>query len=216
LANEKANPKGRLWNTLVNGFQPSVDPQSRGCFVEEARMIESLYIVDSSGLCLFSSPLGSSKILEPNLLCGFITAQNQYFKAAFGENTSKFTLEKKEIILQMVNFENRSLLLAISYTVDDKKEEKFSKIILNNLAKALRSKQVALTIMIEGSTETLGEELGKIVEGTMSSIPCLYLVKGFLGITDHCNKVDAPITDGRPCDFNYAVRQCNYYMPRTS
>ncbi len=178
-------------------------------------MIESLYIVDSSGLCLFSSPLGPSKSSDPDLVCGFITAQNQYFKDAFGENTSKFTLEKKEIIMQNVDLKGRSLLLAIAYAIEDKKEEKFSKVILANLAKALKNKESALTIIIEGLTKTLKEELGQVVEKTLSSILCPYLVKGFLGITDHCDKIDAPIRDGRPCDFNYAVKLCEYYIPRT-
>jgi hypothetical protein len=178
-------------------------------------MIESLYIVDSSGLCLFSEPLGPTKSFDPDLVCGFITAQNQYFKDAFGESTSKFTLEKKEIIIRTVDLKSRSLLIALAYAVDDKTEEAYSKVLVNNLAKALRAKESVLRIIVEGPAKTLKDELSQVVEKTFSSIFCLYFVKGFLGITDHCNKVDLPITDGRPCHFQYAVKECNYYMPRT-
>jgi hypothetical protein len=177
-------------------------------------MIESLYIVDSSGLCLFSEPLGSTKSVEPDLVCGFITAQNQYFKDAFGESTSKFTLEKKEIMIQTVDLKSRSLLLALSYAVGDKKEEAYCKVLVNSLSKALRSREGVLRIIAEGPAKTLVDELAQVVEKTFSSILCLYFVKGFLGITDHCNKADVPITDGRPCHFCYAVTECNYYMPR--
>jgi hypothetical protein len=183
-------------------------------FVGMVEMIESLYIVDSSGLCLFSESLGTAKSIDPDLVCGFITAQNQYFKDAFGEATSKFTLEKKEIIIQTVDLKSRSLLLALAYTVDDKTEANYSKVLINSLAKALRTKESVLRIIAEGPASTLKAELGQTVEKTFTSTLCLYFVKGFLGITDHCNKADLPITDGRPCHFNYAIRECNYYMPR--
>jgi hypothetical protein len=178
-------------------------------------MIESLYIVDSSGLCLFSEPLGSARSIEPDLVCGFITAQNQYFKDAFGESTSKFTLERKEIMIQTVELGSRSLLLALAYAAGDKKEEAYSKVLVNSLAKALRTREGILRIIAEGPAKTMRNELGQTVEKTLSNILCLYLVKGFLGITDHCDKADVPITDGRPCHFCYAVNECNYYMPRT-
>jgi len=183
-------------------------------FMGKVEMIESLYVVDSSGLCLFSESLGAAKSIDPDLVCGFITAQNQYFKDAFGETTSKFTLEKKEIIIQTVDLKSRSLLLALAYAVDDKQEANYCKVLVNSLAKALRTKESVLRIIAEGPATTLKAELGQMVEKTFSSTPCLYFVKGFLGLTDHCNKADLPITDGRPCHFYYAVKECNYYMPR--
>lgn len=178
-------------------------------------MIESLYIVDPSGLCLFSAPLGPTKNFDADLVCGFITAQNQYFKDAFGESTSKFTLEKKEILIQTVDLKGKNVLLAIAHAVGNKKEEKFSKTILDNLAKTLKSKEKVFMNITDGLTRASKEELGKIVEKALKSIPCLFLVKGFLGITDHCEKIDGPITDGRPCDFDYAVKQCDYYSSRS-
>jgi hypothetical protein len=178
-------------------------------------LIESLYIVDSSGLCLFSAPLVPMKQFEPNLVCGFIVAQQHYFRDAFGEDTKKFTLEKKEILIQTVDLKSRGILLAIAHALGNEKEEKFSKIILDNLAKGLKSKEKVFRSLSDGVTQSFEEEIAELVKKTLKSIPCLYLVKGFLGITDHCDKIDAPITDGRPCDFDYAVKQCEYYSAKS-
>jgi hypothetical protein len=79
----------------------------------------------------------------------------------------------------------------------------------------LKSREKVFMNITDGLTRASKEELGEIVEKALKSIPCMYLVKGFLGITDHCDKIDAPITDGRPCDFDYAVRQCDYYSSRS-
>nr|MDO8100801.1 hypothetical protein [Candidatus Njordarchaeota archaeon] len=178
-------------------------------------MIESLYVVDSSGLCLFSSPRIAVKQFEPNLVCGFIVAQHHLFQDAFGEETRKFTLEKKEILIQNIDLKDRNILLAIAHTIGDEREEKSSKIILDSLTKAFKNKEKIFRNLSGGVTRDFEEEISELVEKTLKAIPCLYLVKGFLGITDHCDKIDAPITDGRPCDFDYAVKRCEYYSAKS-
>nr|MDO8135607.1 hypothetical protein [Candidatus Njordarchaeum guaymaensis] len=178
-------------------------------------MIESLYIVDSSGLCLFSSPLVPLKQFEPNLVCGFIVAQHHCFQDAFGEETRRFTLEKKEILIQNVDLKDRNVLLAIAHTIGSEKEEKFSRIILDSLTKAFKNNEKIFRNLSEGVTKDFEEEMAELVKKTLKAVPCLHIVKGFLGITDHCDKIDAPITDGRPCDFDYAVSQCEYYSAKS-
>ncbi|WXG47372.1 MAG: hypothetical protein WED05_12050 [Candidatus Atabeyarchaeum deiterrae] len=178
-------------------------------------MIESLYIVDSSGICLYSAPLSSAKQVGSDMICGFIVAQNQYFQEAFGESTKKFTLEKKEILIQTVDLKSRNVLLALSYNLGDKREESFAKTILDGLSRSLKGKEQIFKNLPGISTKELDEELSKILEKTLKNILCLYLVKGFLGITNHCRKTDTPITDDRPCDFNYAVFHCDRYNLKT-
>jgi hypothetical protein len=178
-------------------------------------MIESLYILDSSGLCLLASPLVPMKRFEPNLVSGFIAAQYQYFQDAFGEQTRRFMLEKKEVMIQSTDLKESKILLAIAHTIGNNKEEKFSKIILDNLVKAFKTKEEIFAGLSDGVTKSFAEELSRLVYETLEAIPCLYLVKGFLGITNHCDKIDSPITDSRPCDFQFAVTKCEYYLPET-
>jgi hypothetical protein len=177
------------------------------------RVIESLYVVDSSGLCLFSSTLTGAKQSESDLVCGFIVAQFQYFRDAYGEETKKFTLEKKEIRIQTYEADNQTIILAITYALGNEREEKFSALILDKLAKALKPKEDILASIKEGVPKALEGGIAEIVDDVFKKTACLYLVKGFMGITDHCDKVDAP-TGGRPCDFNYAVKQCEFYSSR--
>jgi hypothetical protein len=183
--------------------------------VEDKQMIESLYIIDSSGLCLYSSPLMPMKQFEPNLVCGFIVAQHHYFQDTFGEETRRLMLEKKEILIQTVDTKDKKIILAIAHAIGDEREEKFSKIILDNLAKVIKSKEKVFSKVSDGITQDFEKDVAEIVTKTLRAIPCLYLVKGFMGITDHCNKIDAPITDGRPCDLIYAVNQCEYYSAKS-
>lgn len=176
-------------------------------------MIESLYIVDSSGLRLFSSPLSGAKQPESDLISGFIVAQFQYFRDAYGEETKKFTLEKKEILIQTYDAEGKTIILAITYESGNEREEKFSALVLDRLAKAIKPKQDIFRGIDGGVPKELQGGIAEIVEDVLRRTACLYLVKGFMGITDHCDKVDAP-TGGRPCDFSYAVRQCEFYSSR--
>jgi hypothetical protein len=177
------------------------------------RLIESLYVVDSSGLCLYSSTLIRSKAPEPDLVCGFIVAQFQYFRDAYGEETRKFTLEKKEMLIQTYEADGKTIILAMTYQLGNEREEKFSSVILNKLAKALKPREGLFRDIDKGVPRVLQGGIAEIVDDVMKGTACLYLVKGFMGITDHCDKVDAP-TGGRPCDFNYATKQCEFYSSR--
>ena len=176
-------------------------------------MIESLYVVDSSGLCLFSSTLTRAKEPEPDLVCGFIVAQFQYFRDAYGEETRKFTLEKKQILIQTYEADGKTIILAITHALENEREEKFSAVILDRLVKALKPKEGIFRDIEAGVPKSLQGGIAEIVDDVLKRTSCLYLVKGFMGITDHCDKVDAP-TGGRPCDFNYAVKQCEFYSSR--
>lgn len=176
-------------------------------------MIESLYVLDSSGLCLYSSTLIRLKQPEPDLICGFIVAQFQYYRDAYGEDTKKFTLERKEIQIQTVEVQSNTIILAVEYSLGNDKEEKFSAALLDRLTRELKSKEEIFGVLGEAVPKALTGGIAEIVDDVLRRIPCLYLVKGFMGLGDHCNKIDAP-TGGRPCDFSYAARECEYYSSK--
>jgi hypothetical protein len=169
--------------------------------------------VDSSGLNLFSSPLSGFKQPESDLISGFIVAQFQYFRDAYGEETKKFTLEKKEILIQTYDADGKTIILAIAYESGNEREEKFSALLLDRLAKALKPKQDIFRGIDKGVPKVLQGGIAEIAEEVMKRTACLYLVRGFMGLADHCDKIDAP-TGGRPCDFNYAVKECEFYRSR--
>jgi hypothetical protein len=157
--------------------------------------------------------LTRAKEPEPDLVCGFIVAQFQYFRDAYGEETRKFTLEKKEIRIQTYEVDGKTMILAVTHALGNDREEKFSAIILDKLIKALKPKEGIFQGIAAGVPKALQGGITEIVDDVFKKTPCLYLVKGFMGITDHCDKVDAP-TGGRPCDFNYAIKQCEFYSSR--
>jgi hypothetical protein len=173
-------------------------------------MIESLYIVDSAGICLLSAPLMPVKLLNPELTGGFIVAEHHGFREALGEAPRKLTLEKREFLIQRVESKKKSLLIAIAYALGKEKEERFAKIVLERLARRLKRSNF-FERYTEGAAKVPDKELEEAVVDTLKGIPCPRLVKGLLGITNHCQKIDAPITDNRSCDFNYAVSECQHY-----
>lgn len=173
-------------------------------------MIESLYIVDSAGICLLSAPLMRVKPLNPYLTAGFILAEHHGFTQALGEAPRKLTLEKREFLIQRVESKKKNVLIAIAYAIGKVKEEKFARIVLDSLAGRLK-KSSFFERYTEGAATVPDEELEEAVVDTLKDIPCPHLVKGLLGITNHCQKIDTPIKDSRPCDLNYAVNECLSY-----
>lgn len=178
---------------------------------EAVNLIQSLFIVDSSGVCLFSLPLASGKQFEANLLSGFIVAEYECFRDAFGEETRRLSLERKEILIRNIGFRTRKLLLVIVHALNSEKEDGYSAVLLDHLAKALKKKGQVVGRLPKGVADESDTGLGEIVEDTLKSLPCPYLVKGFMGITNHCQKVDSPIKSNQTCDFAYATRQCRRY-----
>jgi hypothetical protein len=174
-------------------------------------LIQSLYIVDSSGVCLFSLPLASVKQFEPNLLSGFIVAECECFRYAFGEDTKRLSLERREILIRNVGLKTRDLLLVIVHALNSEKENGYTEVLLDHLSKALRKKGHVVRRLPKGVADESDTAFKEIVESTLKSIPCPHLVKGFMGITDHCQKVDSPIKSNQSCDFAYATRLCQYY-----
>jgi hypothetical protein len=177
-------------------------------------MIESLYIVDSAGICLLSAQLTPGEMLSPHLTSGFIVAEHHGFQEAFGEAPRKLTLEKREFLIRRVESKNKDILIAIAYALGKEKEERFARIVLERLAQRLKESKF-FEHYTEGAAKLPDEELEKAVVDTLNSIPCPHLVKGLLGITNYCQKIDAAITDSRSCDLNYAVNKCERYSLRS-
>jgi hypothetical protein len=173
-------------------------------------MIESLYIVDSAGICLLSAPLMHGTALNPDLTSGFIVAEHNGFRQTLGEAPRKLTLEKREFLIQRVESKKKNLLIAIAYAIGKEKEKRYAKIVLEKLAERLKKSRF-FERYTEGAAKVPDEELEKAVVDTLKGIPCPLLVRGLLGITNHCQRVDAPVTDNRPCDFSYAVNECRHY-----
>jgi hypothetical protein len=179
-------------------------------------MIESLYIMDSSGLCLYSTPLAAKERYDPDLISGFMTAQQKSFKRFYGESTRILTLQKRQILLQNVDIKDRNMLIAIAHEIGNPKEEKTSKTLLEGLVTGLKSrKDRILKEPPSIVTDVIHHELELIVDRTLKSIRCVFFTKGFLASKDQCERTNSP-TDGRPCDFYYAVRQCERYSPQTT
>jgi hypothetical protein len=173
-------------------------------------MIESLYIVDSAGICLLFSPLMQVQTLNPDLTGGFIMAQQDGFRQTLGEAPRRLTLEKREFLIQRVESKKKNLLIAIAYGLRKEKEERYARTVLETLADRLKKSRF-FERYTEGAAKVPDEELEEAVADTLKSIPCPLLVRGLLGITNHCQRIDAPITDNRSCDFNYAVNKCQHY-----
>jgi hypothetical protein len=182
----------------------------------EEKMIESLYIVDSSGLCLYSTPLAAKERYDPDLISGFMIAQQKSFKQFFGESTKVLKLQKRQILLQNLDLKDRNMLIAIAHEIGNEKEEKSSRAIIESLVIGLKSKKDR--ILKEPAsvvTDGIRRELEAIVNKTLKSTKCVFFVKGFLAAKDQCERTNSA-SDNRPCDFYYAVNQCERYSPRTN
>lgn len=165
---------------------------------------------------MYSAPLAAKERYDPDLISGFMVAQQKSFKQLFGESTSVLTLQKRQILLQSVNLKDRSLLIAIAHELGNPKEEKFSKAILEGLITTLKNKKdKILREPPSAVTETVRRELDKIVSRTLEDIPCLYFVKGVFLSRSRCERTNS-LTEGRPCDFNYAVKECDRYNAKES
>lgn len=176
-------------------------------------MIESLYIVDSAGICLLSASLMPVKTPDPHLTACFIVAEHHGFQETLGEAPRKLTLEKREFLIQRVESEKKNILIAIAYALGKEKEERFARIVIERLAERLK-KSKFFGRYTEGAARVPDEELENAVVDTLTGIPCPHLIKGLLGITNHCQKIDATMMDSRSCDFNYAVNKCQHYTTR--
>jgi hypothetical protein len=174
-------------------------------------MIQALYIVDSSGVSLFFLPLSSVKHFEPNLLSGFLTAEYECFRDAFGEETRRLSLERKEILIRKVTMKTRNLLLVIIHALESEKEDGCLEVLLDHLSEALKKEEQVVKRLPKGVADESGTGLDEIVEQTMKSLPCPYLAKKFMGITHRCEKDDSPIKSHLQCDFAYATQLCQRY-----
>jgi hypothetical protein len=182
----------------------------------EPKMIESLYIMDSSGLCLYSAPLAAKERYDPDLISGFMIAQQRSFKQLYGESTRILTLQKKQIILQNVDLKDRNMLIAIANDIGNPKEAKTTKTLLEFLVADLKNRKDR--ILKEPSsvvTDTIHHELELIVNKALKGVRCPFFAKGFLASKDQCERTSSS-TDGRPCDFCYAVKECDRYNPRVT
>jgi len=174
-------------------------------------LVESLIIIDSSGLCLYSAPLAVKAQYDPDLISGFIIAQQKSFKQFFGENTNVLKLQKRQILFQGVDLRDRNLLIAITHEIDNRKEEKIARTILEGIVATLKTrKDRILGEPASVVTDKIQNELEKIVEKTLKGIRCPFFLQGFLAVKNHCQKTNSA-TDDRPCDFNYAVKKCERY-----
>ena len=173
-------------------------------------MIESLYIIDSSGICLLSAPLMPTRVLNPELTGGFMLAEHLGFRQALGEAPRKLTLEKRGFLIRRVESKKKNLLIAIAYILSEKKGERLAETVLESLAKRLK-KGKFFGRYTEGEAKIPNEELEEAVADTLERIPCPYLIRGLMGITNHCRVIDAPITDSRQCNLGYAVNECQQY-----
>jgi hypothetical protein len=177
-------------------------------------VIESLYIMDSSGLCFYSAPLAAKEHYDPDLISGFMVAQQKSFRQFFGESTKVLSLQKRQILLQSVDLKDRNLLIAIAHEIGNPKEEKISRGIIESLVTGLKSRKDKIFQGPESSaTYTIRQELGAIVDKTLKSIRCIFFIKGFLAVKDECERTNSP-TGNRPCDFYYAVKKCERYTVR--
>jgi hypothetical protein len=148
--------------------------------------------------------------LNPDLTGGFIVAEHNGFRETLGEAPTRLTLQKREFLIQRVESKKKNLLIAIAFALGSEKEERFAKIVLRNLSERLKKSRF-FDRYTEGAAKVPDEELEEAVTNTLKSVPCPLLVRGLLGITNHCQKIDAPITDNRSCDFDYAVNKCQLY-----
>jgi hypothetical protein len=177
-------------------------------------MIGSLYIVDSSGICLLFAPLMHTKKPNSDLTGGLIVAEDLAFQELLGEAPRKLTLEKREFLIRRVESKKKNVLIAIACALGKEKEERFANIVLERLAERLK-KSKFFDRYTAGAATVPDPELEEAVADTLKGIPCPGLVRGLMGITNYCQKMDAPITDNRSCDYNYAVNECRHYMTRT-
>jgi len=173
-------------------------------------LIESLYIIDSAGICLISAPLMPVKLLNPELTGGFIVAEHLGFREAIGESPRKLSLEKREFLIRRVESRKKMVLIAIGYAIGEKKDERFAEAVLEGLAERIK-KSNFFKRYIEGEAKVPDEDLQDAVSDTLKEIPCPRLVRGLLGVTNHCQKIGAPIMDNRPCNLKYAVDECQHY-----
>ena len=172
--------------------------------------------MDSSGLCLYSAPLAAKERYDPDLISGFMTAQQKSFKQFYGESTKILTLQKRQILLQNVDLKDRNMLIAIAHDIENPKEAKTSKTLLEALVAGLKSrKDRILREPASVVTDAIQHELELIVNKTLKSFRCPFFTKGFLASKDQCERTNSP-TGGRPCDFHYAVKECDRYNPQTT
>lgn len=182
--------------------------RSRG---DAANLIDSLYIVDSSGVCLFSLPLSSAKQFEPNLLSGFLVAEYECLRDAYGEDAKRLSLERKEILIHKVPLKTRNLLLVIVHTSNGEKEDGYSEVLLDHLAEALKKEARVVKRLPSGVADESDTGLDRVVEKTLKSLPCPYAARGIMGIKHYCRNDDSPIKNHLLCDFSFATRECTRY-----
>jgi hypothetical protein len=106
-------------------------------------------------------------------------------------------------------------LIAIAHQIGNEKEEKCSRTIIESLVTSLKTKKDR--ILKEPAsvvTDAIHSEVEAIVNKTLKDTKCVFFVKGFLAIKDRCERTNSP-TGNRPCDFYYAVNQCERYNPQT-
>jgi hypothetical protein len=179
-------------------------------------MIESIYIVDSSGLCLYYTPLAAKERYDPDLISGFMIAQQKSFKQFFGESTKVLKLQKRQILLQNVDLKDRNTLIAIAHEIGNEKEEKCSRAIIAALVTGLKNRNdQILKEPASVVTDEIRRELEAIVNKTLKATKCAFFVRGFFVAKDQCERTNSP-TGNRPCDFYYAVNQCERYNPPAS
>jgi hypothetical protein len=133
------------------------------------------------------------------------------FSGCLRRGTRRLSLERKEILIRQVNLKERNLLLVIVHALNSEKEDSYLEVLLDHLSEALKKEGRVFKRLPKGVADESSREIEGIVKQTLKSLPCPYLVKGFMGITHRCQKDNSPIRSYLQCDFANATQLCQRY-----
>jgi hypothetical protein len=163
---------------------------------------------------MYFLPLSSAKQFEPNPMSGFLVAEYECFRDAFGEETRRLSLERKEILIRKVAMKERNLLLVVVHALNSDKEDSYLEALLDRLSDALKKEGGIVKRLPKGVADESCAGIEEIVKQTLKSLRCPYLVKGLMGIKHHCQKDDSAIKSYPQCDFAYATQLCQSYKQK--